>query len=175
MYAGYEPRGPLKRLVMSAAKEIVRVEESALHSRNMSERAGVDGPTQTTNTPVVGAERRAAVRRRLPDERRRIDTSLLGGRARGAISRSVCTRTVCTRREVFIAMAKEEARQWIPDSWMLLQRRCPCSVCSMAVPLRVPVHEKVQPRHTVRAQRLGSRAIKDWLRKIANGLPIPLD
>jgi hypothetical protein len=70
MYAGYEPRGPLKRFVMSAAKGIVRVEESALRFRNMSEPAGLDRSVQTTNSPVVGAEGGGAVRRRLPDERR---------------------------------------------------------------------------------------------------------
>ena len=66
MYAGYEPRRPLKRFGMSAAKEIVGVEESALHSRNMSEPSGIARSPQTTFTPIAGAEGAGAARRRLP-------------------------------------------------------------------------------------------------------------
>src|SRR6266581_8148919 len=69
MYVGREPRGPSKRFVMSTAKEIVIVEHSEEHSLNASKEAGNKGSGNPTDTPAVGAECTAAVRRRLPDER----------------------------------------------------------------------------------------------------------
>jgi ribonucleoside-diphosphate reductase alpha chain len=105
MYAGYEPRGPLKRFVMSAAKEIVSLAESESRSRNTSEPAGIDGLTQTANTPAVGTEGVGAVRRRLPDERRGITHHFSVGGQEGYITVGLYEDGL--PGELFIAMAKE--------------------------------------------------------------------
>src|SRR5882724_382575 len=105
MYAGYEPRRPLKRFGMSAAKEIVGVEESALHSRNMSEPSGIARSPQTTFTPIAGAEGAGAARRRLPDERRGITHHFSVGGQEGYITVGLYEDGL--PGEVFIAMAKE--------------------------------------------------------------------
>jgi hypothetical protein len=52
MCMGREPRGPSKRSVMSAAKEIVIVAHSEEHSLNATIKAGSIGSGDTTGTPA---------------------------------------------------------------------------------------------------------------------------
>jgi len=105
MYAGYEPRGPLKRFVMSAAKEIVVVEHSVEHSLNASKEAGSNGSGSPTGTPAVGAECPAAVRRRLPDERHSLTHHFSVGGQEGYVTVGLYEDGL--PGELFIRMAKE--------------------------------------------------------------------
>ncbi len=52
MYAGHEPRGPLGRFVMSAAKEIVIIEHGKEHSLNASKEAERNGSGDAIRAPV---------------------------------------------------------------------------------------------------------------------------
>jgi hypothetical protein len=107
MYVGREPRGPSKRFVMSTAKEIVIVEHSEEHSLNESKKAGSNGSGNPTDTPAVGAECPAAVRRRLADERHSLTHHFsVGG------------------QEGYVTVGLYGARPF-PGSWILSQQQCP--------------------------------------------------
>jgi len=105
VYVGRELRGPLKRFVMSAAKEIVIVEHSEGHSLNPSKEAGSSGSGGATATPAVGAEGPPAVRRRLPDERHSLTHHFSVGGQEGYVTVGLYEDGL--PGELFIRMAKE--------------------------------------------------------------------
>src|SRR5580692_3945600 len=105
MYVGREPRGPSKRFVMSTAKEIVIVEQSEEHSLNAGKEAGSNGSGDPTGTPTAGAECPAAVRRRLPDERRSLTHHFSVGGQEGYVTVGLFEDGL--PGELFIRMAKE--------------------------------------------------------------------
>ena len=90
---------------MSAAKEIVRVEESERHSPNTSNGVGRAEPGQTTNARAGSAEGLAAVRRRLPDERRSLTHHFSVGGQEGYVTVGLYEDGL--PGELFIRMAKE--------------------------------------------------------------------
>ena len=120
MYAGHETRGPSKRFVMSAAKEIVIVEHSEEHSLKASKEAGSNGSGDASGTRAAGTDGPPAVRRRLPDERHSLTiTSRWAGRK--ATSQLVYTRMVCQAN--CSSGWRRKARRF-PGSWILSQQPC---------------------------------------------------
>jgi ribonucleoside-diphosphate reductase alpha chain len=90
---------------MSTAKEIVIVEQSEEHSLNAGKEAGSNGSGDPTGTPTAGAECPAAVRRRLPDERRSLTHHFSVGGQEGYVTVGLYEDGL--PGELFIRMAKE--------------------------------------------------------------------
>lgn len=105
MYVGRGPRGPSKRSVMSAVKEIVIVGHSEEHSLNASKQVGSNGSGDPTGTLPAGAECAPAVRRRLPDERHSLTHHFSVGGQEGYVTVGLYEDGL--PGELFIRMAKE--------------------------------------------------------------------
>ena len=90
---------------MSTAKEIVIVEQNEEHSLNAGKEAGSNGSGDPTGTPTAGAECPAAVRRRLPDERRSLTHHFSVGGQEGYVTVGLYEDGL--PGELFIRMAKE--------------------------------------------------------------------
>ena len=90
---------------MSAAKEIVRVEESEGQSPNKSNVVGRAEPGRTTDPLGGSAEGLTAVRRRLPDERRSLTHHFSVGGQEGYVTVGLYEDGL--PGELFIRMAKE--------------------------------------------------------------------
>jgi ribonucleoside-diphosphate reductase alpha chain len=90
---------------MSTAKEIAIVEQSEEHSLNAGKEAGSNGSGDPTGTPTAGAECPAAVRRRLPDERRSLTHHFSVGGQEGYVTVGLYEDGL--PGELFIRMAKE--------------------------------------------------------------------
>jgi ribonucleoside-diphosphate reductase alpha chain len=86
-------------------KELVRNEDSEPDSRDTGPEAANDGLVQTTTTPAVGTDCPAAVRRRLPDERRSLTHHFSVGGQEGYVTVGLYEDGL--PGEVFIRMAKE--------------------------------------------------------------------
>jgi hypothetical protein len=139
VYVGRELRGPWKRFVMSAAKEIVIVEHSEERSVNASKEAGSNGSGGGTTKPAVDAEGPPAVRRRLPDERHSLTHHFSVGGQEGYVTVGLYEDGL--PGELFIRMAKEGSTvSGLMDSF--------ATAVSLAlqygVPLRGPMRQ-VQP------------------------------
>jgi ribonucleoside-diphosphate reductase alpha chain len=90
---------------MSAAKELVRVEESEEHAPNMSNVVGRAEPGRTTDPRGGSSDGLTAVRRRLPDERRSLTHHFSVGGQEGYVTVGLYEDGL--PGELFIRMAKE--------------------------------------------------------------------
>jgi hypothetical protein len=90
---------------MSAAKEIMIVEDREEHSPNASTEAGSNGSGHAMGTPVAGTDGPPAVRRRLPDERHSLTHHFSVGGQEGYVTVGLYEDGL--PGELFIRMAKE--------------------------------------------------------------------